>query len=367
MEEWLASYKDICPYNLGESGMPDISVGEVMEKCGLSPVEISDITLKDNDTRGTIRLREAIAETYDKNIGADNITVTTGTSEALFILYNLLLEKRTSVVVPFPSFQALYEIPRALGSEIRFYNLAFKKSFIPEPDEICSLIDDTTGIVIINSPHNPSGILFPDKVAEKVIKKAAYHGAYVIADEHYRFLPLNGNHPLKSFAEPEENVIATGSITKCFGMPGLRVGWITAHEKMIKKICGFRDYLTHTLSPVSDYLAAAVLENKSVFLEKSLPVLHSNLKFFSDMADNTPGLSYIKPEGGVVAFPKYEYHISSDDFAEGLIKKTGVFVLPGSSFETENHFRINFGHPSGIFTEAVSLINEYCNGLQRKI
>ncbi|MBN1294398.1 MAG: aminotransferase class I/II-fold pyridoxal phosphate-dependent enzyme [Candidatus Latescibacteria bacterium] len=364
MEDWLASYKDTCRYNLGESGMPDITVGELLARCGKSPESLSEIVLKDHDTRGTESLRNVIAATYGKHIGAEHITVTTGTSEALFILFNLLLEKRKSVIVPEPAFQALVDVPAALGAEKRTYHLTDSNGFNPDPDEVCSLIDDNTGMVVLNTPHNPSGrILFHDS-AQAIIQKAAFHGAYVLSDEHYRYLPLNGSWPLETFAAPSENVIATGSITKCFGVIGLRMGWIVAPEKLIREICDFRDYLTHTLSPVSDYLAAIALENARSFIEPALKVLRQNAKSLVDMVKSTPGLSLVRPEGGIVAFPRFEYKISSAEFTLRLIKECDTFVLPGSSFETEQHFRINFGQNPELFDTALDRIHTYCSTLE---
>ena len=366
MEDWLAEYKDSCLYNLGESGMPDITVGELLLRCGEDTESIFELVLKDNDTSGTERLRSAISATYSDDISPDNVTVTTGTSEALFILFNICMENRTSTVVPFPSFQALYEVPRALGAQLKFYNLDSKRRFIPDPDEVCSLIDDTTGVVVINTPHNPSGVIVPDDVVEKILKKAAFHGAVVIADEHYRFLPIEGEPPIKSLASPDKNVIATGSITKCFGLVGLRMGWIVASQSLIHKIRDFRDYLTHTLSPVSDFLAALALENPPAFLKNNCSVIRQNRSALEDMVSNTPGLSLIPPQGGTVAFPEYDYQISSEDFARGLIQKHGVFVLPGNSFEVENHFRLNIGQPPSLFKEALSHIHNFCLSPEKK-
>ena len=364
MEDWLASYKDRCRYNLGESGMPDMTVGTLLKKCNASPDSLSDIVLKDHDTRGTETLRKAIAATYGKHIKPDNITVTTGTSEALFILFNLLLGNRKSVVVPEPAFQALIDIPAALGAEKRTYHLNDGNDFQPDPDEVCSLIDDSTGLVVLNTPHNPSGTILHLSSAQAIIKKAALHGVYVLSDEHYRYLPLKDSWPLKTLALPSENVIATGSITKCFGVIGLRVGWIVASEALIARICDFRDYLTHTLSPVSDYLATLALKNARNFIEPSLKVLRQNAASLGDLVQSTPGLSLVQPEGGIVAFPRFDFEISSTDFALGLINKHDTFVLPGNSFETEHHFRINFGQNPEVFNEALNRIHTFCSTLE---
>jgi aspartate/methionine/tyrosine aminotransferase len=363
MEDWLSHYKDTSHFNLGESGMPDITVGELLRLCGENPETMTGLVLKDNDTRGTERLRHAVSKTYHPSISPDNITVTTGTSEALFILFNVLLHNRTSAVVPFPSFQALYEVPRALGTQLRLYHLTWENKYIPDPDELCNLIDDTTGVVVINTPHNPSGIIFPQDIADMVIRKASFHGAVVVSDEHYRFLPLNGLSPINSLARLDENVVATGSITKCFGVIGLRMGWIVAPSELIQKIRDFRDYLTHTLSPVSDYLATSVLEHAPVFIEPYISTIRENCGHLSLFARETRGISVIPPEAGIVAFPRYDYPVRSSDFTMELINNHGVFVLPGSSFEVENHFRINLGQPPLHFQEALSQIHEYCSSL----
>jgi len=294
----------------------------------------------------------------------EHVTVTTGTSEELFILFNLLLENRTSVVAPFPAFQALYEVPRSLGADVRFYRLGAASGFIPDADEVCSLIDDTTGVVVINSPHNPSGVIVPDDVADRIHEKAAHHGATVLSDEHYRFLPIYRDPPLKTLASHENgHIVATGSITKCFGLIGLRVGWIVASEPLIARIRDFRDYLTHTLSPLSDYCAALALEHAPRFIEPARAVLKENIIKLKLTIGAIDGLSLVEPEGGVVAFPGYDYPVSSNDFAGRLIEEHSVFVLPGSSFETEGHFRINLGQNPRLFGEALDHIHMFCSTL----
>lgn len=360
MEDWLAGHKDICRYNLGESGMPDITAGELLRRCGAGPEILDGIVLKDNDTRGTERLRRAICESYCGDVPYENITVTTGTSEALFILFALLLDRRTTAVVPMPSFQALYEVPRAFHAGIRTYRVTEATGFVPDPGEICSLIDDSTGVVVLNSPHNPSGVLIPEEVVREVSAKAAFHGATVIADEHYRFLPHDCPSPIRTFATPDGAIVATGSITKCFGLIGLRMGWIAAPPTLIASIRDFRDYLTHTLSPVSDTLAALALEHADAFTLPAISALRENRDALYRMTAETPGLSLVRPEAGVVAFPRFDYGVSSDDFARNIIERNGVFVLPGSAFETEGYFRINLGQQPAVFREALELIADTC-------
>ncbi len=363
MEDWLADYKDSCRINLGESGMPDLTAAELCSVCDEDFASLGGIILKDHDTRGSERLRNAIADSYDCDVPFEHVTVTTGTSEALFILFNLFLDRGQSAVVPMPSFQALYDVPRAIGAEIRPYTVDFTNRFRPAPDEICSLIDDSTSVVVLNSPHNPSGIILPADTVTAVVECARCHGATVISDEHYRFLPHDRPAPLKTLASSDGAVIATGSITKCFGVIGLRVGWIAAPSELITQIRDFRDYLTHTLSPLSDRLAAIALENRSRFMKKSITTLKKNRDRLCEMIDCCPGLSIEAPEGGIVAFPRYKIDLSCDDFTRGLLETHGIFVLPGSSFEMEKSFRVNMGQEPPVFSEAMDCIAEYYKSL----
>jgi aspartate/methionine/tyrosine aminotransferase len=363
MESWLAEFKDACLYDLGESGMPDISLGDLLARCGESPDALADIVLSDHDTRGTERLRAAIRATYGNHIPFESITVTTGTSEALFILFMLLTDSRPVVVAPRLSFQALYEVPEALGAEVRYYRVDASTGFVPDPDEIAALIDDRTGCVVLNTPHNPSGVLIPDDVSNAIFATADRHGARIIADEHYRFLPHDSPWPLHSLADPDSPVIATGSITKCFGLIGLRVGWIVCPPEMVRDIRDTRDYLTHTLSPLSDRCAALALEHASAFIDPAVDTLRANRDTLSQLCADTNGLSIVCPEAGVVAFPSYAWDIPTDTFARGLIERHGVFILPGSAFEVEGAFRINLGQSPDRFRDACDLIRTYCDTL----
>jgi len=362
MEDWLASYKDNCEFNLGESGVPDLDLENFLDKCGLSLDSIKNIILKDNDTRGTERLRNAILSTYGPAVSFENVTVTTGTGEALFILFNLLLNDRKVCIAPFPSFQAIYEIPEAIGAEMRYYHLSENNGFIPDPDEILPMIDENVGVLVINNPHNPSGVLIPKEIFEIIAEKAMKYSVKIIADEHYRFLPHNGSYPSESFADPERNIIATGSITKCFGCIGLRMGWIIAPEPLIKSICDFRDYLTHTLSPISDFLAFAAIEKMNNFLPGSIEKINRNKEDLIGMINKNGFIEMTYPNAGVVCFPRYYNNIKSDILAKELLDTSGVFILPGSAFETEGHFRINLAMENEMFLKALSNIEKYFTG-----
>ena len=186
----------------------------------------------------------------------------------------------------------------------------------------------------------------------------------MLADEHYRFLPATGHAPSASLADPDGGVIATGSITKCFGVIGLRMGWITASSDLIGRIRDFRDYLTHTLSPVSDYLACRAIEEREQLLPPILADIRTNIGRMGSFVANTPGWQWTKPDGGVVAFPAYGAPIDSVAFARTLAEQYGVFVLPGSAFETEGHIRINLGQPPARFAEALNIIGTYCRSME---
>ena len=208
--------------NLAESGVSDLTLKELLTLCDMDPKELEAIKLEDGDTRGSEALRREISKLYPGR-GPEEVLVTTGTSEALFILFNLLLDPGDTCIVTFPAFQGLYETARALGSRIRFWELEFEKEYLPDLSQLDDLFDERTRLVVVNTPHNPTGKIIPIEKLKEVHRICRERGGHLLMDEHYRFLPLDGSSEiLPSAVTLGKDVIGTGSIVKCFGLMGYR-------------------------------------------------------------------------------------------------------------------------------------------------
>ncbi|MFC1855071.1 aminotransferase class I/II-fold pyridoxal phosphate-dependent enzyme [Thermodesulfobacteriota bacterium] len=359
MEEWLIKNRGHVKYNLAESGVADYHLSELINMCDIDTNDLLNIKLEDSPTLGTHALRSAIACTYD-NVDLNNVLVTTGTSEGLFILFNLLLEKWDEVIVQFPEFQSLYELPISLGCDVKFLRLKKEDGYTFSPADVEALITDKTKLIIINNPHNPTGSLVDDDTIREVIELAKARGIHIIFDEHYRFLPIAPDLRIKSACEIDDYAICTGSIVKCFGLMGLRMGWVITNEALLEKCRSFKDYTTHTLSPISDYLSLHALNNKEKILGANLKSIRANQKILCDfIKDNDGILSFIPPKAGVVSYIEYDLDMTSDELVKWLIESEDVFLLPGSSFEMEKHFRLGFGISTEHFKEALIRASDF--------
>jgi len=360
MEDWLADHQFV-QYNLAESGFHDFSLGELLAHCDENPANLEKISLMNPDTRGSIGLRREIRQCY-QSAAIENILVTVGVTEALFAFFNVILEPGDEVIVEFPEFQTLYELPKALGCNIKYISLPRDNGFLPEPGKIRELITPKTKLIIINNPHNPTGsVLDPGKISE-IGRIAREHDTYLLFDEHYKFLPLEeGTRQLTSgfdiCREIHIKVAAVGSVTKCFGLNGLRVGWLLAAPEIIEACREFKHYLTHVTPPLCDYLAEKALQHKEKIITHVKHIILKNLEHLNSfMERNQNTFEYTPPRGGLVCFPRLKNSQDATPFCRDMLKKHKVSLLPGAAFGMNSYFRLNFGVKSDTFTAALQSI-----------
>lgn len=347
IEDRLERFRFSANCNLGESGLRNFSVKEIIEKNGIEIQELLDLSLADSPNQGMLALREEIASLYGGRIGAENILITTGTSEALYIFFHLTLKPGDRFSYIFPAFQALYEIPLMLGAK--------QNPVLPVEDrlEVSRLWENDPKLVILNHPHNPTGYgLLPEDwnwMEENVAKKESL----VLFDEHYRFLDYNQDLT-RTGIHLGENAFATGSITKCFGVVGLKIGWLVGDSNLIQRARSFKDYLTHTVNPISEFLAYKILLNRVEFLTPIRERILSNIRFFEENLSGLPCIiEYKRPSGGLVCFLKIQEDLSSEKYADQLFQEASVFLLPGSNFEREGYLRIGFGEETSRFRNGI--------------
>lgn len=344
LETWLLKYQD-APYNLGESGVTNLSVGELMSLTGCSPEELYQLSLSNNDTYGSLGLRKAIASFYD-GVSPDSILVTSGTTEAILIYFHVRYQPGANVVVPVPAFHILHEVPSFLGYEVRSLQLRPENNFRLDLEELSKLVDDNTKVIVLNSPHNPTGIVYSEEEIQTVFDLAQKHNAEILSDEHYRFLTHTSDIDiLPSLYGRTPKVVALGSPGKCFGCIGLRIGWLIGSLEVIDACHNFKDYTTHTVCPINDFLTKEALLNwKEIVPKYKGWILHNLLQFTNFVEQHSDVIGWVKPNAGTVAFPFFkDKSIKSDLFAQKLVEETGVLVLPGVAFDMPGFFRISFG------------------------
>lgn len=361
MEVWLEEYAK-SPLNLSGSGVTNLSLAELIELTGCER-ELYKMSLTYNHTYGSLGLREAIAKVYEQ-VTPEDILVTIGTTEAVLIYFHARYEAGANVIVPIPDFPLFHEVPEYLGYEVRYLHLRREEQFRLNLTELAKLVDENTKTIVLNTPHNPTGVVYSAQEMQEVIELAEKYNAEILVDEHYRFLPHGQDMDfIPSLFGVSPRVIALGSIGKCFGSIGLRIGWLIGCQEVLKACHDFKERTTYTVSALNDLLVKASLLNWQKILPKYRGwVVENSHQLRELILHNHTLIDWIEPEAGTIAFPFLKNEgIESQAFTRKLVEATGVFLLPGEVFNTPGHFRIALGIEPDRFNKAM---NEFERCLQ---
>ena len=364
IERYFARYEFKTKYLLSASDCDGYSLEYVLNLASESEKESwNRLKLGYTETRGSIALRNAIKQHY-KTINVDEILVSSP-GEANFILMNVILNRGDHVVCMSPMYQSLYQIAKAIGCKISFWKPEpDQKSWYYNPEQLAKLITSKTKLIIINFPHNPTGFA-PDKNDYKsIIEMAREKGILLFSDEMYRFLDHNRQGTLSSASDLYENAVSLWGTSKTFGLAGLRLGWLTSKNKdLLQKIENFKDYLTICNSATSELLATIALNNLEKFVEPNLEKIRKNISLFKQFHSRNAGFfDFPLPVAGSTAFIKLNIKETSMQFAEKLVRETGIMLLPAETFEYgHKHARIGFGRAN--LPEILGIFEQYIKGI----
>ena len=304
------------------------------------------LTLGYTESTGHPLLRAEIASLYE-DLEPDDVLVFAGAEEAIFCLANVLLSPGDHAVVTWPGYQSLYEVARAAGADVTLHELREEHGWAIDIDLLRSQVTPSTRLVVVNAPHNPTGMQ-PDRATfDALVALAEEVGAHLLVDEVYRFLEFDGVERLPAGADASPRGISLGVMSKSFAMAGLRIGWLATRDRDVLERCArFKDYTTICSSAPSEVLALIGLRARETVLARSRSIVADNLvaldTFFDAWSDR---FTWVRPRAGSVGFPRLTVPgVSIDDWAAGLIEAEGVLLLPGSQFGYGgNHFRLGFG------------------------
>lgn len=328
-------------------------------ECNLAESSVHDAVFKDLHLNmnelllcyghhvGKPELRALIASEYE-NITSDDVLLTAGAASALFIVATTLLEKEDHLIVVRPNYATNIETPRAIGCEISFVDLKFENGFELDVNELKSLIKPNTKLISITTPHNPTGTIISDLTLSELIQLAEVNSLILLVDETYRDLTIGEKQPLA--ASLSENVISVSSVSKAYGLPGIRIGWlITRNNLLQEQFLAAKEQIFLCNSVVDEEIAYQFLTQKNNYLPAIQEKIKSNFKIVKEWMLNHPYLEWVEPKGGVVCFPKIKdgLHLDIDTFYKTLYTDYKTLVGPGHWFEMDKRYmRIGYGWPT---------------------
>lgn len=356
--EWFDEHFFDVDVIIGESGVQPYTFKEIREITGITLQQLDEIVFTDSPFYGTAGLREVIARRWRKG-DAEQVLVTHGSSEAMFLIMSALLKPGDEVVVLTPCYQPLFSIPEALGCKVRTWRLRPEKQFVPQLEDLAGLLNSQTRMVVVNFPNNPTGAALTPAMQQDLIELVRKYNAYLFWDSAFVDLSY-GVSPLPDPWTLYERTITIGTLTKAYGLSGMRIGWCLAAPDILRQCIRIREYTNLNLSPLTQYLAQKVIENLDVVLARRLQQAEVNLHILDNwVADHAHLVEWVRPEGGVSAFIKIKGMEDTTELCRHLAREQHVFLLPGMCFDYPSHLRIGFGCSRASLEEGLSRLTHF--------
>ena len=364
VEKWLNEYEHDVEINISETCVEPFTIGEFLHLMGRENFfnEMWDTQLTYGYIPGSQGLRDGISKLYS-NLQPENILIEGGAIGANFLVLYSLVEPGDKVLSIVPTYQQLYSVPRSFGADVKLLRLKMDENWLPNLEKLKKLVDDETKLIIINNPNNPTGSLIGNEMLNEICEIANEVGAYLLSDESYRGVYVNPSNKVSSVVELYDKGISTGSFSKPFSLTGLRLGWVSAKEEIIRLCEDRRDYTTISTGLLDDAIATLAVENVEKIDRRNNEIVQRNYKILSEWVNNEPLIDWIPPKGGTIAFLRYNLNMTSEELCLKLIEEKSLLLVPGTCFETEGFVRIGWGADTDTLIEGLSRFKMVLNSI----
>ena len=355
MERMQSTYEHAVRFDLSESGIEALT----LEEAARDLAALGRERLGYSAGPGREATRSLVAS-FHAPATTENVFLTTGTSEANFLALATLLEPGDEVVMLMPSYLQLHGIARGLGARVREVWLREEWGWKVDLDAVRAAVNDRTKVICVCNPNNPTGQVLSTPEIFDIAGVAARHGAWILADEVFRGAERVGSETATFFSEAEhhDRIIVTGGLSKTYGLPGLRVGWIVAPPDRIAAAAGMKDYTTIAPATLSDLLAEIALARRPALLKRARFLLNERWPILAAWAAaHAQELHWVAPVAGAICFFGYSYPVDSTAFSDRLIGGWSTMLVPGAHFGAERHLRIGFGMPTATLRGGLEAID----------
>jgi aspartate/methionine/tyrosine aminotransferase len=363
LERWQSTWENRVRFNLSESGVHPLSIQELLGLAGASAVPLLEVRLGYSQSNGTDLLRQRIAALYP-GASPEQVLVTTGSAEANFVACWRLLEPGDKVAMLLPNYLQIWGQAQNLGAQVRGFHLHASHGWEPVPEEVRAAIAPGTKLVVVTNPHNPTGHILSDESRRLILDRTREVGAWLLADEVYTGAERDGK-TTPSFWGSYDKLICVHGLSKAYGLPGLRIGWLVSSPEFVAESWARHDYTTIGPSGASDHLAAdalaagvreKIIDRTRRILNANYPVLEEWLKRFGDT------FTWHAPQAGAICYVKYRQNVSALELVEKIRAERSVLLVPGDHFGMPQHIRFGFGNQ---LAELQAALAETERGLKR--
>ena len=358
LERYFARYEFSTKYTLCSSDCESRTIADLLAFEPEAAEHFQQHWLGYTESTGAPSLRKEITRLYP-GIQAEQILVHSGAEEAIYLFMHAVLQPGDHIIVHWPCYQSLFEVAQSIGAEVTFWRAHDENGWALNLEELAALIRPNTKAIVVNTPHNPTGYLIPAAEYLAFNQLAQEQGVVLFSDEVYRESEYSTVLRLPSACQINPLAVSLGVVSKTYGLPGLRIGWIaTQNAKIYDRMAALKDYTSICNSAPSEFLAELALRHREVLAERNLEIIRTNLKVLDGFFErNAAAFSWVKPLAGPIAYPLLKGE-KVENFCHELVTRQGVLLLPGTLYGDEsNHFRIGFGRKN--MPEAVRELEQF--------
>jgi len=358
MERMQSTYEHQVDFNLSESGVAPMRVDELVDDADGRATLLAE-RLRYTQTNGSAALRSTIAGLY-AGATADHVQVTNGGAEANYITTWHLVEPGDEVVMMTPNYMQVHGLVPAFGGVLTPWPLVVADGrWRADVDALDRMVTPRTKLIAICNPNNPTGARFDDADLNRIAAIADRHGAWVLSDEIYRGAELDGRETPTMWGRTPR-VVVTSGLSKAYGLPGLRIGWIVGPPAFVEAAWACHDYTTIAPGAISDLLARRALApaQRTRILRRTRTILHANFPIIADwLAGLGARVTYAKPDAGAIVYVRYHGDANSTALVTRLRVEKSVLVVPGDHFGMDGYLRIGFGEHADYLREGLARID----------
>ena len=358
LERYFAKYEFNTEFLLCSSDCEAMSIADLLAFEPGAVEKFQNTWLGYTESQGSLALRIEICNLYT-TIQPEHILVHTGAGEAIYLFMHATLTADDHVIVHTPSYQSLSEVAKGIGCQVSPWTAREENNWALDLDELHDLVRPNTKVIIINTPHNPTGFLMSCADFDLLNKFAQEKNILLFSDEVYRESEYDSATRLPAACDYGEHAVSLGVTSKTYGLAGLRIGWIaTKNKKVYENMAGLKDYTTICNSAPSEFLAEVAMRHRQKLVDRNLAIINHNLTVIDKVfASHSSLFTWVRPQAGSMGFPKL-LNGDIEDFCDNLVKQAGVLLLPGTMYDDpSNHFRLGLGRKN--LPQAVERLEEF--------